>query len=155
MFLTPYATGKQSIHISFQDYCKKNNIDLSTNMDAEKVFDLLSSEDSIIRMVVMSDAGAPALAGLIQTIQEMMKDSKSFNLSRGKEKTEINRREIGKMVKYIMNAVGYEKDPALDGSLDIRTRFPEFSGETDMGNNLVYKKRINAEYNFFVALVKA
>lgn len=146
--------GQTNTLFSFDDFCVHNDKGLKNNEDAQRAFERLTCVGALARMMMLSDLGIPALVGVLEDLRELLKDSETFSISKENKKTYINRQMIGRMIKYIMEVLGYEKDETLKSNLDERTRIHDYSEYTDFGNSLIYKRKNDAECDLMVTLIK-
>ena len=75
-----------------------------TKTDAQKIFDFLSQDENIIKMVEYAEQGKPALAGCVHELEayyDMLNSSEiDFN-------DNFTRTVVGRMVKSILEPFGY------------------------------------------------
>jgi hypothetical protein len=105
--------------MTFQEFCEKHRQNLQNNVDAQQVFDFLASPSTINKMIVFSEAGLPAISGIVSYLEQNYSNSPAFPLSDFR-----NRQIVGKMVKYILGFYGYTPQA---GGLDERAKLRSFS----------------------------
>ncbi len=128
------------------------------NQDTVAVMDFLSQPESVNKMIVMSEVGLPALAGVVKELEERFGDCQHFPLNHDAEDSNApNRRNVGWMVKFIMKHYGYTPiAKGLSGANggSERTRIGDFSGSKYFGTAAVYAKTIqNPDYSIVVQSV--
>lgn len=75
------------------------------NSDAIAIFDLLSTDESIIAMIDASEAGKPALAACVDEVEAYFDSLTKPTLDL---KDGFTRTVVGRMIKTILNPFGYE-----------------------------------------------
>ena len=89
-----------------EKFMESTKIPETENHTVEKIMEYLSSADSVNKMIVATEMGLPALAGVLKGLEEKFADS-DFPLAHEKHQTNAtNRRNIGWMIKYIMREYG-------------------------------------------------
>lgn len=118
--------------------------DLDSKSDAYKVMEFLSSPETINKMIVVSDLGLPAMTAVVGKLEEDFGNSASFPLKRNtKDKNYTNHRHVGRMIKFIMEQVGYyPKKEGLNKS--VKDPIPEFANSQYFGTSIVYEKTEDA-----------
>lgn len=93
--------------------------------EASAVFDILSKEDNIIKMVDATETGIPALSACIKEVEAFFDSIKNptFDL-----KEHFPRTAVGKMVKVILAPLGYE--PTVSKYMPISLNLKYFSSAT-------------------------
>ena len=100
------------------------------------VMDFLASPVSVSKMIVATENHMPALAGVVEELEERFGDSDTFPLNHdGEDKHAPNRRNVGWMVRFIMREYGYS--PVANSE---RTRIGSNSGSKYFRNAAVYEK---------------
>lgn len=89
---------------TFEDFLKENQNcrGLGKSINAKKIFDLLSKDENIIKMIEITELGYPALAPCIKLV-EKYSNNIDMNFNDSFPKT-----AVGKMVKTILKPFGYE-----------------------------------------------
>ena len=89
---------------TFEDFLKENQNcrGLGKSINAKKIFDLLSKDENIIKMIEITELGYPALAPCIKLV-ENYSNNIDMNFNDSFPKT-----AVGKMVKTILKPFGYE-----------------------------------------------
>ena len=89
---------------TFEDFLKENQNcrGLGKSINAKKIFDLLSKDENIIKMIEITELGYPALAPCIKLV-EKYSNNIDMNFNDFFPKT-----AVGKMVKTILKPFGYE-----------------------------------------------
>ena len=89
---------------TFEDFLKENQNcrGLGKSINAKKIFDLLSKDENIIKMIEITELGCPALAPCIKLV-EKYSNNIDMNFNDFFPKT-----AVGKMVKTILKPFGYE-----------------------------------------------
>lgn len=127
------------------------------NQDTVRIMDFLSQPKSVNRMIVMSEIGLPALTGVVKELENRFGDCKLFPLNHDAEDANApNRRNIGWMVRFVMNAYGYTPIKEFSDANDSyeRTRIRKFSGSKYFGTAAVYEKtNLNPQYSIVVTSV--
>ncbi len=92
---------------TFIDFIKENPScsKFEGNPTAIELFELLSTDESIIAMIDTSDAGYPALAARVETIKKFYDGLKNPSIDMTDDFT---RKAVGRMVKTILKPFGYE-----------------------------------------------
>ncbi len=120
-------------HITRQ-FFEDSSID--RNADTIAVMDFLASPQSVNKMIIATEKRSPALAGVVEELENRFADCEKFPLNHeGEGKNAKNRRNVGWMVRYIMREYGYT--PLADSE---RTRIGSNSGSRFFGNAAVYEK---------------
>lgn len=116
------------------------------NPDTVRIMDFLSQPESVNKMIVMSEVGLPALAGVVTELEQQFGNCKFFPLNHdAKDANAPNRRNVGLMVRFIMNAYGYTSVVSgLPNANDIfaPTQIGNFVDSKYFGSSAVYKKTI-------------
>lgn len=100
------------------------------------VMDFLASPSSVNKMILATEQHIPALAGVVEELEELFGDSDTFPLNHeGEDKHAPNRRNVGWMVRFIMREYGYS--PVANSE---RTRIGSNSGSKFFRNAAVYEK---------------
>ena len=94
---------------TFRDFLVENPScsGLTDNTDAQEVFEILSTDENIIKMLELSDQNQPALAACV----EEWHDAKTVNAFPFKSKDgneNFNKTAVGRMVKTVLAPFGYE-----------------------------------------------
>lgn len=119
--------------------------------DAVDIMDYLSAPESVNKMIVMSDLGLPALAGVVRELEEKSRNYSTFPLHHnGEHQNSPNRRNIGWMIKYIMAQFGYYP---VERGLGERTRLPRFAGSEYFSTSAVYERRDKGKYSVSVQII--
>ena len=97
---------------TFQDFLVENPScsGLTDNTDAQEVFEILSTDENIIKMLELSDQNQPALAACVEEL-EKWHDAKTVNAFPFKSKDgneNFNKTAVGRMVKTVLAPFGYE-----------------------------------------------
>ena len=89
---------------TFEDFLKENQNcrGLGKSINAKKIFDLLSKDENIIKMIEITELGYPALAPCIKLV-EKYSNNIDMNFNDSFPKT-----AVGKMKKTILKPFGYE-----------------------------------------------
>lgn len=112
---------------------------IQRNSDTEKMLEFLLQPKSVDRMMVASDFELPALTFVVKELEEKFKDCNNAPLNhKGQHQNAVNRQNIGRMVKYIMQEFGYVP---IDGKLSERARLPKFAGSECFSTSAVYAKK--------------
>ena len=115
-----------------QKFIENTSIDI--NEDVIKVFEFIASPDSVQKMIMSTDNGKPALAGIVHELEERFADCEGFPLNHeGPGKNAKNRRNVGWMIRFVMREYGYTP---IDNSE--RTRIGADAGSEYFGNAAVY-----------------
>ena len=141
------------INLNYSDFCKhvgKNANPWENDPDAKKAFDLLCTPECLTAMIVFSDAGFPAMAGIILKLQKQLAGSKTFiidkraNSVKKKPSAGSNTASyrvhqlIGRMISYIMNSVGYEH---CRTGLEKGTALWKLIEDAQIDNSAVYESK--------------
>lgn len=111
---------------------------IQRNNDTEEMLKFLLQPKSIDRMMIASDFELPALTFVVKDLEKKFKDCNNAPLNhKGQHQNAVNRQNIGRMVKYIMQEFGYVP---IDGKLSERARLPKFSGSECFSTSAVYAK---------------
>ena len=104
---------------TFEDFLKENSNcrGLENDINAKKIFDLLSEDGNIIKMVEVSELGYPALAPCVKQVEEHS-DNMNMNFNDPFPKT-----AVGKMVKTILKPFGYESTNQKEISQNYRGEY--------------------------------
>lgn len=115
------------------------------NLDTEAVMDFLSSDESVNKMIVMSELGLPALAGVVKELEDRFADSVGFPLNHNATNSNApNRRNIGWMVRFIMKKYGYKPiEAGYTTNNKGRTRIGKFTDSMYFETAAVYQKDKN------------
>ena len=76
-----------------------------TNNDAKKIFEFLSLDENIIKMIESADQGKPALAGCVFELENFFDTMNSNEID---FRDGFTRTVIGRMVKVILEPFGYQ-----------------------------------------------
>ena len=91
---------------SFADFIvsNKNCSGFEFNADAIKIFDFLSQDDKIIKMIEYAEMGKPALAGCVLELEKLYDELEqpTIDFNDG-----FTRTVVGRMVKSILSPFGY------------------------------------------------
>ena len=88
-----------------QKFIENTSIDI--NEDVIKVFEFIASPDSVQKMIMSTDNGKPALAGIVHELEERFADCEGFPLNHeGPGKNAKNRRNVGWMIRFVMREYG-------------------------------------------------
>ena len=74
------------------------------NTDAIMIFDYLSKDESIIKMIVACDSGKPALSPVVHAIEELVETTPNVSIS---FEDKFTKQTVGTMVKSILEPFGY------------------------------------------------
>ncbi len=106
----------------FNDFINenKNCSGLSENQDAKAVFNIISKDSNIIKMIQYSEFGKPALEACVIEIEGYYTNRLNPEIDL---KDSFTKQAIGRMVKTILNIYGYEVDGQKDISRSISTKY--------------------------------
>ena len=90
-----------------QEILEHTNIPETPNHTLEKVVQFLTEPKSISAMILMTELGQPALAGVVKELEEKFAYSDMPLHFDGPHNNSVNRRNIGWLVKAVMKGVGY------------------------------------------------
>jgi len=125
------------------DFFKDSRIPLTR--DSEAVMDFLSEPESVMQMIAMTKIGLPALAGVVRELENRFADCSEFPLNHdAADANAPNRRNVGWMVRHIMQLYGYTPVASgfiSEGSVE-RTRLGKYSGSRYFATAAVYLKTI-------------
>lgn len=109
---------------------------IEKNKDSIEIMDFLASPDCVSKMMSSIDSRNPALAGVVEELENRFADCEGFSLNHNSpDKSAKNRRNIGWMVKYILREFGYTPTEYSD-----RTRIGKNSGSKYFGNASLYEQ---------------
>lgn len=100
--------------INMNTNCNK----FADNADAKQIFDFLSSDDSIIRMIESADMGKPALTPVIREVERMIENKPDATISFNDNFT---KQTVGLMARAILMPFGY--------AVTVQKSFPKSIGE--------------------------
>lgn len=101
-----------------------------------KIMEFLTMPESVNAMILMTELGQPALAGVVKKLEEQFAYS-DFPLHRNApNKNAPNRRNIGWMVRFVMREFGYT--PVREDTM--QSRIGKFSGSKYFTTAAVYQK---------------
>jgi len=107
------------------------------NDDTTSVMNFLTKPESVNRMIVMSEVGLPALAGVVGDLERDYKDNPGFPLHHNALNANApNRRNVGWMIRFVMKQYGWT--PIAVESANERTRMGRFSSL--FGTAAIYEK---------------
>jgi len=94
----------KAIFFDFYHEHPKCGKDIVTNIDAQALFDLLSTDENIIAMIDASEAGKPAIAAVVQAVESYCDNNRQadFDLTIDQRRT-----VVGCMIKTILSPFGY------------------------------------------------
>ena len=125
---------------TFDDFLKENKkcSGLSDNLDAQEVFEILSTEVNIIKMLELCDQKQPALAACVAELKKWQdgNSGNNFPLRGAGKHSDFNKTVVGRMVKTILAPFGYTPYT--------RKTIPTKYGSTDFSSASCYKKTENA-----------
>ena len=123
------------MHEITQKFIKSTKMPISgTVID---IMEFLTEPENVARMILMTEYGLPALAGVVVPLEEMFAYSTDFPFYRDRERGDSNapnRRNIGWMVRFVMKEFGYE--PESENQISIG----KFSRSKHFVSAAVYKK---------------
>ena len=97
---------------TFHDFLAENPScsGLTDNKDAQEVFEILSTDENIIKMLELSDQGQPALAACVEELEKWhdAKTANEFSFKAKEGNANFNKKAVGRMVKTILAPFGYE-----------------------------------------------
>ncbi len=130
----------------------------TTKMEpAETVRDImlfLCDPLSVNAMIEATKRGKPALTGVVEALEDKLKDSVTFSLSNSPYNNFVNRQNIGRMIKFIMKRFGYVPDKT--GRVGVRNKNGEITTKTAMDKGhlfasaAIYKREGDARYKVSV-----
>jgi len=92
---------------TFEDFLAEHRTcsNFASNADAKAIFNLMSKDENIIRMIDVTEAGRPALLGCLQEIESYYDTlaNPTFKLAEMYPRT-----AVGRMVTTIIKPFGYE-----------------------------------------------
>ena len=91
---------------SFQDFMHSNPNyrKFEHNADAVQIFDFLSEDESIIKMIDVSEQGKPALAAVVKQLEMLLADIPAPTIS---FVDNFTKQMVGTMIKCILEPFGY------------------------------------------------
>lgn len=102
--------------IEFNKNCSK----FQNNKDMQELFDFLSEDENIIKMIEYADIDKPALAGVVLEV-EQWHDAKNNCLVDFTD--DFTKTAVGRMVKTIITPFGYIVTKQKDMPKDLETKY--------------------------------
>lgn len=112
------------------------------NNDTVNVMEFLCEPKSVARMIAMSDAGFPALSGVVKELEARFADAEQFPLNHNAPDANApNRRNVGWMIRYVMRAFGYFPVNSRElNDMSERTKIGKASQSIYFATSAVYAK---------------
>ncbi|MTK13075.1 MAG: hypothetical protein F8N39_13645 [Clostridiaceae bacterium] len=119
--------------INFEDFVSNSGVGVAllNNLGARDVFGFLLQPENTNNCVVFSALGLPVLSGIAKPLEDLFDNNSLFPLS-----YEQNRKNVGKMVKYIMSFYGYSPREAKSSEKRLRN----FSQASYFKTSAIYVK---------------
>lgn len=105
--------------VSSAPFCKK----FEKNFYYQQVFDFLSEDETIIKMIEASENGRPALAACCQELEKQCKNFPESEFTFNNE----TKQNIGRMIKIILEPFGYIPNSTKGIPNQISTQFKNAS----------------------------
>lgn len=136
------------------EFMRKTTIPETENRTVRHIMEFLCEEENINRMIAATEMGLPALAGVVDELERRFADSdfpiktieKDDKEKKEKHNNATNRRNIGWMIKFIMEKFGYT--PCENGQARIGSFSKYFSSAAR------YEKTGPGEYKMVPSVVK-
>jgi len=107
---------------TFNDFLSNNPncSKFNSNSDAQAIFDFLSKDENIIKMIEASDMGKPALSGCVTDLEAFYDNLNNpiidFN-------DDFTRTAIGRMIRIILEPFGYRVSKKKDISRATKCKY--------------------------------
>ena len=137
-----YMEYKEEIIKGFFDH---SIIKDTPNQTVSQILDFLLEPKSVAAMILMTELGQPALAGVVKELEDKFAESDFPLCIHDEEKNAKNRRNVGWIVRYIMGKFGYTPKEA-SGS---ERYLAQYAGSSYFCSAAVYQKTKDAEYELF------
>jgi len=126
---------------TFQDFiddnpnCKKYD----GNPDAMEVFDILSLNENIVKMIDANSAGKPALTPCIKTIENFIisRPNPTIDLT-----DDFTKQAVGRMAKTILKPFGYKPSRQKDLPKDLNARYFKSATYYEIDKNVPISLRV-------------
>lgn len=132
--------------MNFEDFISSHSVkkELLDNQDAAKVFDFLVSPQMLNNMVVFSVIKLPVLSGIAEMLETKFGKSLDFPLS-----NDTNRQVVGKMIRYILDFLGYSP---IKNASSSEKRLRNFSNAKMFKTSAIYEMSHEPKYQIEITL---
>lgn len=130
------------MHEITQRFLNETTIHETPDGTIEKIMEFLVEPQNVQAMILMTELGQPALSGVVKKLEDRFAYS-DFPLHQDAPNHDNNKRNIGKMVQFVMGEFGYSSIK--------ETGIGEFSGANHFKNASVYTKT-NSNPNYAITI---